>query len=1116
MNNEINSLGKKISDFEYNTIEIARQAAQVHQGNEAIIRNENGTYSLFKISDSKEEEEKKIKKVEEMLEKGMSSNFNPNLIEFSIDGNLFNSSLRVELASEIKDIDGIGSKINGNYLDNLNTSNRFNSIDSAVEAAKRHKGIEAIVKNLDNSFSLYRATEDEVEKIRELSGRGEYRGNVIKFVVPEPLFWGIPIAIGDNVIDLIAKPERVETETNLKFVEIENLPEITAPVLENIKNSEITQYELDFNRLKKINFNKFENSMNEHLLLNKSLQDISKAILKTPKDQAVPGFSITIKAIFNDSKISSELKKYLNNSLNIFDDLIKAMEEKKPDFFIKDLLNQKIGDDRKGDLIKDMIFMASYYEYFKNDPKALNLTQVFKMFGGIQEKMKIDTKINNVSRTEIYAELNKHLPASQKILFNKLSSHFGSNLIIENDYKQHSATIQTGYSNITQNVRQDSKVLTEITFNMKELFPELESNIFEKNELEKIEKIIQKANSGPGIYLSTNDLKNLKNFKDNLIKLNEDKKFLSDAQIDTLKKFEDSFQELQVLRKKSDDATKARTQAVLHADSTVTKLTGLISNLNPANTGEQALLDVISPIFENYKSLVKEGDQLKIALYSIYMEEVTQFITDGKYKEKPDGLKGLFDICSAYEELVLKMNELLEKHANGDLIKLKEEFLNIITPFVGNENKKLFSDLVNSTAIIDDYQKAYAEVSNKKYSVNESLANSFFGSLFTFKLDLSFSSNYSPNYGNSFKDKFSFGKASPLVNQEKINSSALSETLKPSSINMARAELNFSPSRIPDKPSMSSTNFEDTSQPTIIMSMSAFGAQAAWRKDKIKPEQGKANEITLNIEAISLDDKPNHITLENYHDKDPELRLNSLIDGTIKVESFKILENPVFPRTFNKFGFKKDISIIFLMRNDLMPSLNQVISATKLEVSFYSKIKTKYSELTNIISGAGESDFSRIFEIIKREHQAMERDRNENNNASKKLNTIINDILSKVRLLIDKFDVIELKSENISSLLQRFREIIADLDLKINQLQKNFAQKTEIDLKFLKSLKETRDRWQKLDDKRIEEQKIFKNSKEVKVINLSQISKITLFKKEMRRELNLLILEYNFLLRNMA
>ena len=48
-------LGNKIGEA-YNTSDAARKAAREHSGNEAIVREKNGTFSLYKISDSIDEE----------------------------------------------------------------------------------------------------------------------------------------------------------------------------------------------------------------------------------------------------------------------------------------------------------------------------------------------------------------------------------------------------------------------------------------------------------------------------------------------------------------------------------------------------------------------------------------------------------------------------------------------------------------------------------------------------------------------------------------------------------------------------------------------------------------------------------------------------------------------------------------------------------------------------------------------------------------------------------------------------------------------------------------------------------------------------------------------------
>lgn len=87
---------------------------------------------------------------------------------------------------------------------------------------------------------------------------------------------------------------------------------------------------------------------------------------------------------------------------------------------------------------------------------------------------------------------------------------------------------------------------------------------------------------------------------------------------------------------------------------------------------------------------------------------------------------------------------------------------------------------------------------------------------------------------------------------------------------------------------------------------------------------------------------------------------------------------------------------------------------------------------------------------------------------------------------------------NIVSLLENLRNIIVDLDLSLRSIKNKTDSKIEIDKNFLKNLKENEKRFKKIDQVREIMNKIFKSSKEVNIVNVSDRVKRATFKSDLK------------------
>lgn len=87
---------------------------------------------------------------------------------------------------------------------------------------------------------------------------------------------------------------------------------------------------------------------------------------------------------------------------------------------------------------------------------------------------------------------------------------------------------------------------------------------------------------------------------------------------------------------------------------------------------------------------------------------------------------------------------------------------------------------------------------------------------------------------------------------------------------------------------------------------------------------------------------------------------------------------------------------------------------------------------------------------------------------------------------------------NIVSLLENLRNIIVELDLGLRAIKNKTDSKVQIDTDFLKNVKENEKRYKKLDQVRDIMNKIFKSSKEVNMVNVSDRVKRATFKSDLK------------------
>lgn len=170
----------QVNEKPISNIDEARKLAKNLKGDEAIIKNDDNTYSIYKAPDDAPPE--LMQKIVDMAQKGNIATFNPKLVEFSISGTFWDKSVRTENQSvEKQGIEGTGTKISDTYLDNVK-ENKFSTFEAAEKAATSHDGLEAIVKNKDGSFSLYRLTDQEWDNVSAKIQQEGYKGQIMALI----------------------------------------------------------------------------------------------------------------------------------------------------------------------------------------------------------------------------------------------------------------------------------------------------------------------------------------------------------------------------------------------------------------------------------------------------------------------------------------------------------------------------------------------------------------------------------------------------------------------------------------------------------------------------------------------------------------------------------------------------------------------------------------------------------------------------------------------------------------------------------------------------------------------------------------------------------------------
>lgn len=185
----MNQISGQIVASHINSIEKAREIARNNDGTETIIKEKDGSFSVFRL-DAKDEENI-LRLADKKLDQNAVSKSLQNLgyassvIEIITDGEEEGESLTLRNESEIdekslSDVPEADTKIDDKYINTAN-GNSFDDMDDAIKEANMHEGLKAIIENPEGHFMILRISQEKADKIMK---DPNYSGKICKILIP--------------------------------------------------------------------------------------------------------------------------------------------------------------------------------------------------------------------------------------------------------------------------------------------------------------------------------------------------------------------------------------------------------------------------------------------------------------------------------------------------------------------------------------------------------------------------------------------------------------------------------------------------------------------------------------------------------------------------------------------------------------------------------------------------------------------------------------------------------------------------------------------------------------------------------------------------------------------
>lgn len=199
-----------------------------------------------------------------------------------------------------------------------------------------------------------------------------------------------------------------------------------------------------------------------------------------------------------------------------------------------------------------------------------------------------------------------------------------------------------------------------------------------------------------------------------------------------------------------------------------------------------------------------------------------------------------------------------------------------------------------------------------------------------------------------------------------------------------------------------------------------------------------------------------------------------------------------FVRHLDQGGFERCRKTINTHLKEEIKEFNMAINEMRSTVSVYKEVNDEYYK-----------EYDKLVEQLEMINELFKTNINTPNNSEslEEDKKLLDELLKKAQEKEDLMDLSISFEENdfsVVSLLENLRSIIVELDLSLRSIKNKNDSKMQIDSDFLRHLKENEKRFQKIDQAREIMNKIFKSSKEVSIINVSDWVKRATFKSDLK------------------
>jgi len=667
----------------------ARKISAETSGNEAIVDLGDGNLAIVSINENEEEIssiadnndksfEDKIKGKLQEANLNTSAEFNPKVMEFSVQENSFFGLFKKvdkTINYSNKEVDVVDNNISNIEL---RSKNEFNTLKEAESAAKDRTGTEAVVYDeKTNKFYLVKISNANLEKYTKL----DENGNRI-FRAEEDLdsiLLDIEKSKGKKIVSILL-PDKIlgliNTKNILRRTEAENIQNI------NLNTEKEEKINVDINSLEE----KIKSFSNSSFNFEGIKNQKTKILLDTIRD-------------FGNPSSVQNLRRFVEESDSLFVNTSATKEEKQQirtqiEQGFKDIevllskISQNASDQEIQKFMRDNPNVISNIMSIKYASEFTNSNFKDGSIGNILlEKNRIEqdlTKNNKFNTKEIHKKLlqSKNLSNSEKLFLASIGNEF-----LEKKLDNKLETLESGIENKLKSIKNK---LSDLDVN--NVLDDIAQNGINSTNIQQLKEFINIAKNS---NLNENDTKIIRNLEKN-IKKYESSKLEADLSIQ---------------------------DAISTNQKFIDKLIEIQRTSDPNDRATQGLITYLLNVQEKYDSLLKEDppNSIKIAMYTSYINNITNVINNVAQGivSLSHGIQSLENIEKKAIKLFSEFDRSLEA---SSINEAKEIMINAYREFAENSaSTENFETLVNNNPLL---QRMFSRNNNHQLE-NENNQTSF-------------------------------------------------------------------------------------------------------------------------------------------------------------------------------------------------------------------------------------------------------------------------------------------------------------------------------------------------------------------------------------------------------